>query len=628
MSTTWTADFATDTLSVFDSTSVSGGTLEVSGGRLHSLVDAEGEYAYGTKDVFGAIGAVDVAYLRLYVKETSGEIPNANYLKLVQFLDTAGVDMGTLYLTSSLNGIERRVIFFGAGWTSGSPTVSLLRTIGLDTWHLVEFYFDSRLQGVVGKMDGTWNNARSFGNGDSGQTLRYLRFGCQEPGGVGQPDFVGNVYMDHLYVSDDIAASWPGPHAESGMPARAATFFLDGYETGSIVGLDTGSFVAPTIQTDIVRNGNYALKFAHASAATGIQGVSTRVPTTSELSLRMAVYFQSFPSSTPVPFFRALTNGSKTSQLTISSAGVVVGDMDISDASSVTGPTLSTGEWYAFDASFKWFDGTWTLDWRVRPEVGGIWEDLTSEVITGSLDYLSTWRVGLLTNPQGANMRHDDLMLSMSAADFPQDKGAILAVRPVMDGTHYLEGDFEQTTDNAATFQIISPSSFDRINDMPLVDIGASADAIAQFVDGAEAYLEYLFSSPITAFTAVASQLTVFTAAKNVAYPLFYNYAYSDGLNESRKPGTLKLGNHAQLGREDFVMTIGVGSDTALPMAWTEETLDATRLRWGYSLDAGDGYMRCDDAFIQSVYDDGFAVKHTTLKARLGQRYETFKDGV
>jgi hypothetical protein len=614
--------------------------FEVKDGRLHVVSEVIVEIingvpvhvaydAFGLKTIFPDGPAGGITYVRFYMKETSGFTPTTADLDIMTFIDTAHNRMGAIVLTGGPGqedlGTTRHLAWRGAGYGVGAQNV-VLRDIGVDTWHMIEFLFIQSTT-ISGRMDGaSFASQNAFFIGTNGRKLKEILFG-----GIahtaGDETSYSDLWFDHIYVSDDVDRSWPGPNVESGTPAKGGVFYLDGFEHGTIVGLSGSGADEIEIVTNPVRSGVFAAK------CDGTFGVTPRhavvAPATPEVVVRLGIHPLSLPSA-PMRIFQVdLFNpviAAPVSAITLDSAGTLHADIDIGDAQLADGPTLTPGNWYALDAAFRYTGSTWTLDWRVRDDQTRVWTTYPSDTVTGhALRIIDRVWFGIVTNP-GGNPRIviDDEVLSSYFFDYPFEKGGILAVFPNADGIHSDPGNFRQSEDGGATMDAVAAGSWALLDERP----PTLDDLVAQVVKDQVGYLEYGFARPMSTAAAGASQLSVFRRSRNVGGAHLFSLAYADGT-----PGT--FGAFESVAgpfstapqwdvqwRTDFPMVLGVGTADLLPPAWTIHVLDNVRARFGYSLDTfvGDDAIMADVLIIQSIYDDSAFSHGVHIRRRFGSR--------
>jgi hypothetical protein len=326
---------------------------------------------------------------------------------------------------------------------------------------------------------------------------------------------------------------------------------------------------SPTVVTSPVHAGTYALRCNPAGAAQYMQ----KTVTGDRVVLRMYVRFDTLPSA-DCDLFTIRDAGGLSFRFKYIQASnkfqVVFGSTD----PQLSSMTVSTGQWYCVELNVLLNAATRTCDWQI---------DGTAQTQSASTQTASTvaaLRIGT-GNAETYTCYYDDLIVSVTNADYPLGAGGVTGLSPNAEGTH--SPGTNEIEDNAG--DDINGST---VQAYPLMD-NVPMNSTADYVQQATAHTVPDAHYAEVGFADIASGLTV----KGVIGLL----AYKSSATQANSGSTIAIRSDAT--QIEIYGTPAVPVDysesslfyksaviTAPGGGWTQSEVNALLMRVGGSSDA------------------------------------------
>jgi hypothetical protein len=347
-----------------------------------------------------------------------------------------------------------------------------------------------------------------------------------------------------------------------------AHLIVCGAECGPTVGTahhwDGSGGTLPVIETSVVRTGSRSFLIDNAS------GYLSQTTTTAPNVAVARFYFRvaEFADSGDSHLIQARSpTGTAVGSVRINSSGQLfteAGSGAGSDSGTLTS-AISLDTWYRLDAKFD-FTGGATTD----AKLDGV--DLDQAFDGGSTLELRTFRVGVESST--IKIYYDDIVLTEGdAGDYPINAGNVRAYSPDADGTHsFTTGDFKYTdTSNIATS---ATDVYTYVDEVPLT---SNTDYVYQAVVNGGGYLEVAMpttglTNSIRAVDAVVRFQTSSGSDANATWRI-----REGGSETTIFSGTISASSGNLLHK--VMASKPSGGD------WTNATLGASTVRYGYSSD-------------------------------------------
>ena len=370
-----------------------------------------------------------------------------------------------------------------------------------------------------------------------------------------------------------------------------------------------------TVSTSVFANGQRSYRLD----PTGVAAAYLRkaYTTTSNIAVGQAkIYIEAWPTDTQEVIYANVASGSAAAI----QVDTVSHELEIQiggDVNAVVRPgAISLNTWYTIDYFF--YSGT---NGFARMRVDGeatIYESTTNQTAT---TFSTGQRIGTASPDDTFVMYADDIIMSETASDFPFDLQNVGYLYPDSSGAHsFTAGDFKDTGGT----NITSPSGtvHTLIDDAAAgtsTGITTITDYIQQAVVRTNGYVNFGFSAMVSGAT-----------------PLYVNvvsahHASTTGSNDSSLDwGDGDGATSAEIYRNADFSQLTVAYDarvfTSSPVLgpWTESTLNAAKIRWGY---AGDvlGIPYLDNVILEYTYTGGTSATtyrvHGQAQARIKNTY-------
>lgn len=169
---------------------------------------------------------------------------------------------------------------------------------------------------------------------------------------------------------------------------------------------------------------------------------------------------------------------------------------------SLSSSTVAANTWYYVDVRAIVTGGTWTMDWSLN----GTAQTRYTQTIA------ATTIINFSVGTDAANtstLYFDDIVLSVTSADYPIGAGGTEALVPVSDGTHNAGAN---VMENQAGADIGAVTAWDLIDDIPMT--GATT-YIRQLANGTGNYAEVQFGNLVALRSAIigANGILAYTSA-------------------------------------------------------------------------------------------------------------------
>ena len=257
------------------------------------------------------------------------------------------------------------------------------------------------------------------------------------------------------------------------------------------------------------------------------------------------------------------------------------------------GVTLATSTWHLIDLYVNVAANPWTVD--VQTNGAALTQHTAARAATTIVEFIVGNQEGRLAT---YDLYYDDLIISLTSADYPIGAGKVTPHAPNRDGTHTFTSTNAKRSIAGTTgaITVTSTNVWQVLDDLvSATNLGAS-DWAVQETSAAAQYLEVGFASTTDttngprAVELVTANHHLTTAAANNKLKLldngttqlFYNRATSGNAN-------IVLYNTTQ-----YASMVGGG-------AWTKARFDAVQIRWGYSTDANPDVF-LDAALIEAEF--------------------------
>lgn len=348
--------------------------------------------------------------------------------------------------------------------------------------------------------------------------------------------------------------------------------FLTGFEHGIIATGATPSpndriwrtvTGTPTISTTTVRSGARSLRCNTAGTSVW---VGRSLTSTNTIILSFLVRFATLPGAdvTICSFVSAAGNP-------VLDFNQATGKLRV-DTTTDVGPVLSTGVWYRVDLRYVMSANPWVL----KAQVDGGAETTVNQAVAAST--MTAWRLGLGTeaDTSTADAFFDDLVVSVTSADYPLGDHEVLKMSPNADGTHSFTANDFIRGDAGAAILTSDTDVWTLVDDVPFAAIGTT-DSVQQNVIRSTGYVELALEAAPRTVDAWGIQIHTqhdadATGADNV------KYQENDG-GTTRQVYSGDVSNTTATFLSHCMATAPTGG------AYTQAKLDALRLRWGFSSD-------------------------------------------
>ena len=224
---------------------------------------------------------------------------------------------------------------------------------------------------------------------------------------------------------------------------------------------------------------------AQCAAASGGNATWSRTQTGSRLVMRFYFKITVAPSLNRVIFFCTVSGGGRPElryrvsdgHLEFGFVGGTYRDLG----------AISTGTWYRIDLDINLNVGGTARSFDCRLD-GAAGTQATLTVASGTF---TRWEVGAGDSVASAiTVQFDDLVVSVTGADYPIGPGKVIGLRPGSDGTHsFTDNDF--STGDAGTLRAASYTDFYlMVDDNPMTTARSTTDNIGQRVARTAGYVE------------------------------------------------------------------------------------------------------------------------------------------
>ena len=290
----------------------------------------------------------------------------------------------------------------------------------------------------------------------------------------------------------------------------ATPIWLTGFEHG-IYSLNGGGLFnsvsgsgTPSVVTTKKNTGSYALKIVSASDYAYVIKTVSGSPTT--LVYRFYFHFDtSFPAVNVEIFSASLASGSWLSvyfDQATSKIGVGRQSGTVGGTPRLSSSTISVNTWYYVDVKAVVTGGTFTMDWYLN----GVAQSQYTETIA------ATSFIDVAIGPDASNtstIYYDDVVLSVTAGDFPIGAGGTEALLPTSDGSHNAGTNIME---NQAGSDIGAVAAWSLIDDIPM---STATEYIRQLANGTGNYAEVQFANIAAVHNAIIGAMGVlaYTAA-------------------------------------------------------------------------------------------------------------------
>lgn len=362
--------------------------------------------------------------------------------------------------------------------------------------------------------------------------------------------------------------------------------YLTGFEHGKAV---VGAAVTPTndrIFTTVVATGGTP----GIDATTPKHGARCLdIPATSGAAAYCARVIAGTPAIAVAGFFVRFIGSLPTADCTIFTFGPVTGSFNSvvyqSATTSIraktgstvgsTGVTVVADRWYRIDCKAD-AGATRTMD----AQVDGVAVGQASQAQAAST--WSSFRIGKNTETTTANgnIRFDDLVVSVTSADYPLGDHECLRMSPNADGTHSFTANDFIRGDAGAAILVTDTDVWTLVDDVPFGAIGTT-DSVKQNVIRTTGYVEFNFDAAPSAQTAWGIQ-TFGQFDADAAGADTSGMRLWDGTTEDTLYGPPN-GDVSNIDAEGFLSFARALNPSG--GAWDTTALNGIRARWGFSSD-------------------------------------------
>jgi hypothetical protein len=241
-----------------------------------------------------------------------------------------------------------------------------------------------------------------------------------------------------------------------------------------------------SIDHALVRSGLASFRITHTTNSAYLQRAIVGAPT--EGVARFAIYFTTLPSvDTRLAAFIPAA-GSFVSLRYEVTGNQLVGAFGATGVATTPYPIV-TGRWYVVDMKAEVGSGNRLVAVQIMDDLTGVVTDLGSQTTAVAASTISTFRLGSSVSSEipTVDMYYDDVILSVTLADYPIGDGQVLAFSPARDGTHNVgvSGNFK--INNATN---ITGAETNLWEELAEADLTSAADYLTQNVAAGTEYLE------------------------------------------------------------------------------------------------------------------------------------------
>jgi hypothetical protein len=358
------------------------------------------------------------------------------------------------------------------------------------------------------------------------------------------------------------------------------------------------------IVTSPVRTGSYALKIAPTTSAAGRFGKNVSGSPTRMVS-SFYLYIDTAPSS--ATYLVTSVTGTSTSypQLYVNPS---TGNFELRRGSGTTvgvGPAYTTGTWLRVD----WTVDVSTATWEMYAKIDGGTE-FGGTVSAGASDAFTRFSLGTTTTTGPAYVAiYDDVILSLTTADYPVGAHAVLGLRPNSDGTHNAGTNVIEDGDGN---DIGTVTAYDHLVESPWTSTAGGSDLIRQYATGTGNYAEINFAD--------TTQTSILGVAAFLQYSSSGTTANEGGcIIRSNTTETTLWGNPTTRAdyseSSNFYKVAIVSPDGG---AWSQSVVNAIKCRMGYSNNVAT-YPYWQAIMIEVAYSPGTDTSSTKSAYVKGQ---------
>lgn len=239
---------------------------------------------------------------------------------------------------------------------------------------------------------------------------------------------------------------------------------------------------SPVVDNSIKRTGGYSLKIVGpGSSACNVRKVIGGSSQIAVGSFHFYVPTGGIPSSSTILFGFITTNAGGMSGLRITSDGKVQAQLTGSGASVGT-ENLILDTWHRIDLRLNLTATTWILEWYLD----GVQQ--TNAELSGQLtnDTIDALRFGSTSSSSAYTIYFDDVVISLTNADYPIGNVSVESLIPSADGTHNAG---TNVMEDQAGNDIGAVTAYNKLNSVPT----DSSEYIKQVANGSGNYVEVLF---------------------------------------------------------------------------------------------------------------------------------------
>lgn len=348
--------------------------------------------------------------------------------------------------------------------------------------------------------------------------------------------------------------------------------FITGFETGAVPSVNGGVWSnvtgSPTVTSTNPNTGTYALNF-NVTAAIGRAGKDLGSASYVQVA-RFYVRLNSLPSEEVRLFLMAKTAGSTNNiyfgysntqnKFFVSTGGTY----------TYSANTISAGQYYLIDLRGDSSGANTIIDWSIN----GTSQTQGSVAVTA--DTQTGWRLGN-NDAKTWNANFDDLVISVTSADYPIGPGGTELIKPSADGTHNIT---TGTLQNQAGADINGSSVFaySLVNSVPM---GDATTYVQQAGASTTEYAEVQFGDIQSTHSAILGAMAVLvyksaSATTNNGGCIVSKDNFSTSTTLWGAPGALSDYSESSNFWKSAIIS-GVTDDT---------TVNAIRARMGYASDA------------------------------------------
>ena len=406
-------------------------------------------------------------------------------------------------------------------------------------------------------------------------------------------------------------SAFSGTTSNPGSSVSAAASFcsgqsiawMTGFEHG-VISVSTGSGMfdtwgtvggTPTIETGVVRSGNYSIKVDKTSAGAEHLSIDS---TASVAVARFAIRLATLPTATVTQLFRmsplADTDGANFGYDQASNKfRMKVG----TGTTQLSSSTVSAGLWYVIDVRFDPTATTRVADWRVN----GVAQPQGS--MSGSTaTTVDKVRFASNSNSDVFTAYYDDLAVSWTSSDFPLADGRIQALRPdAVTAVNDPAG--SKLKDDAGTnVTVATPGAASRLTDTPMT---STSDYLKHIGTDATSYAQFSFADTSRNACVDAVRAVVAEHASNSTGGIGATYVY-DGATQRTVAASATISGTSLRYRAATISPTG--------SAWTAAELNGLVARVGYSSNATSSNYPAWDALLleyQTTPNPAFQYQNT-----------------